>query len=101
LSHSIYKKVRIKIRWEVLKPYAYIGTDSGKRLCFTLCYDDDVIFVKVCTYAHTYHSRFIPKRVAEVSQILLRDAHAYKNYLAVRYTADVTSSKAHCSLSQA
>jgi hypothetical protein len=26
-------------------------------------------------YIHTYHSRFIPKGVAEVSQIFLRDAN--------------------------
>jgi hypothetical protein len=27
------------------------------------------------TYIHTYHSRFIPEGVAEVSQIFLRDTH--------------------------
>jgi hypothetical protein len=27
------------------------------------------------TYIHTYHSRFIPGGVAEVSQIFLRDTH--------------------------
>jgi hypothetical protein len=27
------------------------------------------------TYVHTYHSRFIPKGIAEASQIFLRDAH--------------------------
>jgi hypothetical protein len=26
-------------------------------------------------YIHTYHSRFIPEKVAEVSQIFLRDTH--------------------------
>jgi hypothetical protein len=26
-------------------------------------------------YIHTYHSRFIPEGVAQVSQIFLRDAH--------------------------
>jgi hypothetical protein len=26
-------------------------------------------------YIHTYHSRFIPEEVAEVSQIFLRDTH--------------------------
>jgi hypothetical protein len=31
---------------------------------------------KLClTYIHTYHSRFIPEGVAEVSQIFLRDTH--------------------------
>jgi hypothetical protein len=29
----------------------------------------------VGTYIHTYHSRFIPEGVAEVSQIFLRDTH--------------------------
>jgi hypothetical protein len=36
LNHSIYLKNRIKIRWIVSKILAYIGTDSGKRLCFIL-----------------------------------------------------------------
>jgi hypothetical protein len=30
---------------------------------------------KFTTYTHTYHSRFIPEEVAEVSQIFLRDTH--------------------------
>jgi hypothetical protein len=30
---------------------------------------------KVHTYIHTYHSRFIPEGVAEVSQIFLREPH--------------------------
>jgi hypothetical protein len=38
----VYKK-RMKIRWVVLKIYANIGTDSGKRLCFILCYDYDAL----------------------------------------------------------
>jgi hypothetical protein len=29
----------------------------------------------VLIYIHTYHSRFIPEGVAEVSQIILRDTH--------------------------
>jgi hypothetical protein len=41
------------------------------------------LFVNVCMYVctyfvrgiHTYHSRFIPEGVAEVSQIFLRDTH--------------------------
>jgi hypothetical protein len=37
LNHSIYYKNYIKILWVVLKIYANIGTDSGKRLCFILC----------------------------------------------------------------
>jgi hypothetical protein len=41
---------------------------------------------------HTYHSRFIPKGVAEVSQIFLREAHVLPK-LAMRNTADVTGGK--------
>jgi hypothetical protein len=33
---------KIKIRWEVLKISACIGSDSGKRLCFILCFDSDI-----------------------------------------------------------
>jgi hypothetical protein len=32
-------------------------------------------YPNVHTYIHTYHSRFIPEGVAEVSQIFLRDIH--------------------------
>jgi hypothetical protein len=39
----------------------------------------------------SYDLRFIPEGVAETSQIFLRDAHFYQNYLAMRNTADVTS----------
>jgi hypothetical protein len=49
---------------------------------------------------HTYRSRFIPEGLAEASQIFLRDAHVYQNYLAMSKTADVTGDKPHCSLSQ-
>jgi hypothetical protein len=41
-------------------------------------------------YIHTYHSRFIPEGVAEVSQIFLQDD---QNYLAMSNTADVTGGK--------
>jgi hypothetical protein len=44
------------------------------------------------TYIHTYHSRFILERVAEVSQIFLRDTHLLPK-LAMRNTADVTGGK--------
>jgi hypothetical protein len=37
--------------------------------------------------------RFIPKGVAEASQISLRDAHIIPNYSAIRNTADVTGGK--------
>jgi hypothetical protein len=43
-------------------------------------------------YLHTYHSRFIPKGVAEISQIFLRDTHVLPK-LAMRNTADVTGGK--------
>jgi hypothetical protein len=39
------------------------------------------------------HSRFIPKRVAEASQIFLGDAHVLPKYLAMSNTAQVTSGK--------
>jgi hypothetical protein len=69
LNHSICLKNRIKIRLVVLKIKALIGTDSGQRLCFILCYDADYD----CT--QTYHSRFIHTGVAKPSQIFLRDTH--------------------------
>jgi hypothetical protein len=31
--------------------------------------------IRTNTYIHTYHSRFIPRGVTEVSQIFLRDTH--------------------------
>jgi hypothetical protein len=34
-----------------------------------------LILINIHTYIHTYHSRFIPEGVAEVSQIFLRDTH--------------------------
>jgi hypothetical protein len=49
------EKTRIKMRWVVLKIYAYTGTDFWKRLCFIICYN-------------TYHSRFIPKLSILLSQ---------------------------------
>jgi hypothetical protein len=33
------------------------------------------IHTYVHTYIHTYHSRFLPKGVADASQIFLRDAY--------------------------
>jgi hypothetical protein len=41
---------------------------------------------------HTYHSRFIPEGVAEVSQILLRVTH-FLPKLVMRNTADVAGGK--------
>jgi hypothetical protein len=42
---------------------------------------------------YSNHSRFIPKGVAETSQIFLRDTYVYQNQLAMRNTADVTGGK--------
>jgi hypothetical protein len=42
---------------------------------------------------HTYHSRFLPEGVAEVSQIFLRNTHVLPKYLVMRNTADVTGGK--------
>jgi hypothetical protein len=39
--------------------------------------ESTVFFVIYDTYIHTYHSRFIPEEVAEVSQIFLRDTHVF------------------------
>jgi hypothetical protein len=38
------------------------------------------------SHIHTYHPRFIPKGVAEASQIFLRDAHVLPNRLGMRNT---------------
>jgi hypothetical protein len=35
-----------------------------------------VVRARTTDLLHTYHSRFIPEGVAEVSQIFLRDTHA-------------------------
>jgi hypothetical protein len=37
----------------------------------------------------SHYSRFIPERVAETSQILLRDTYFYQNVIATRNAADV------------
>jgi hypothetical protein len=42
---------------------------------------------------HRYHSRFIPKSVAEASQIFLRDAHVLAKPFRYRNNADVTDCK--------
>jgi hypothetical protein len=34
------------------------------------------VFINIMFIIHTFHSRFIPEGVAEVSQIFLRDTHA-------------------------
>jgi hypothetical protein len=39
------------------------------------------ILIVQYTYIHTYHSRFIPERVAEVSQIFLRDTHVLPKFV--------------------
>jgi hypothetical protein len=44
------------------------------------------------TYIHTYHSRFIPEGVAEISQIH-RDAHVLPKDLGMKNTADATGGK--------
>jgi hypothetical protein len=36
------------------------------------------------TYIHTYHSRFIPEWVAEVSQIFLRDTHVLPKFVSYK-----------------
>jgi hypothetical protein len=48
--------------------------------------------IAVYTYINTYHSRFIPEGVAELSQIFLRDTYVLSK-LAIKNTADVTGGK--------
>jgi fructose-1,6-bisphosphatase len=38
-------------------------------------YINNISKSEIKTYIHTYHLRFIPEMVAEVSQIFLRDTH--------------------------
>jgi hypothetical protein len=45
------------------------------------------------TFIHTYHSRFIPKGVAEESQIFLRETQILPKLLNMRLTAGVTGGK--------
>jgi hypothetical protein len=56
--------------------------------------------IRIFSYAYNvkqvYRSRFIPKGVAEASQIFLRDAHVlpnYQNYLAIKNTTDEIGGK--------
>jgi hypothetical protein len=58
----------------------------------------------VCMYVNTFHSRLIPKGVAEVSQIFLRDAHVLPKLLrydsSLLHTADMTGDKSIAVCSQ-
>jgi hypothetical protein len=40
-------------------------------------------------HIHTYHSRFIPEGVAEVSQIFIRDTHVLPKLVSYEETADL------------
>jgi hypothetical protein len=52
-------------------------------------------------HTYTYHSRFNPEEVAEISQILLRDTHVLPKLVSYGNTADVRGGKpSSCSLSQ-
>jgi hypothetical protein len=42
---------------------------------------------------HTYLSRFIPERIAEISPIFFQDTYILPNLLALKSTADVTGGK--------
>jgi hypothetical protein len=44
-------------------------------------------------YIHTYHSRFIPEGVAEVSQIFLRDSHVLPKLVSYEEHCRMTGSK--------
>jgi hypothetical protein len=51
------------------------------------------VLEKRLTYIHIYNLRFIPKVVAEATQIFLRDAHVFLNYIALRNAADMVGCK--------
>jgi hypothetical protein len=55
-----------------------------------LLYAPYILVLQFC--ADTYHSRYNPEGVAEVSQIFLRDAYVLPT-LAMTNTADVTGGK--------
>jgi hypothetical protein len=56
-----------------------------------------IFLINAIKYIHTYHSRFIPVREAEASQIFLRDAHVllklFSYAICIINTADVTGGK--------
>jgi hypothetical protein len=49
--------------------------------------------VSLTQLLHTYHSRFIPEGVAEVSRYSSETHTFYQNLIAMRNTADVTGGK--------
>jgi hypothetical protein len=73
------------------KPQQYVCISFYCHACLIICFCNSNIH----TYIHTYHSRFIPEGVAEVSQILSQIFHPRftKIILAMRNTADVTGGK--------
>jgi hypothetical protein len=74
-----------------------LSQDTPGELTETLTYID--ILRALTTYflqqvnIKTYHTRFIPEGVAEVSQIFLRDTHVLSKLVSYGNTADVTGGK--------
>jgi hypothetical protein len=59
-----------------------------KPTVFIYINNKKTVLISTEIYIHTYHSRFIPERVAEVSQIFLRDTHVLPKL--VSYEEDKT-----------
>jgi hypothetical protein len=92
----------IKIRQLFLRPSACLTTllETGVGANDCKCSRDQQLnlpsearSLHIYTYTHTHHSRFIPERVAEVSQIFLRDTHVLLTLISYEERADVTGGK--------
>jgi hypothetical protein len=55
--------------------YSLIWNISNKQLITYSCTSGNMKLKLFTSYIHTYHSRFIPEGVAEVTQIFLRDTY--------------------------
>jgi hypothetical protein len=62
----------------------FIPSDGSLLLPGTGAVVDLSYWTYLLKYIHTYHSRFIPEGVAEVSQIFLRDTHVLPKLLTKR-----------------
>jgi hypothetical protein len=63
-------------------------------------HDPSRYYKALILYIHTYHSRFIPKRVTKSNEILLRYTTFYQNDLAMMNTADTIGDKPSATCSQ-
>jgi hypothetical protein len=74
LNEIIYREVKHFKNYKIYRPN--FGCEP------TLLYLFSVIgSIDSYTYIHTYHSRFIPEGVAEVSQIFLRSTHVFLKFV--------------------